>query len=216
MEDTRFTIPLYTITEAAYHLRMSPSTLRYWEGKEGLITTVSPETSRGANLPFIALVEAQLYLKLRSEGLSLQAITSGMKKVREHLGSSMLKKETLAHDGKRILINLARTSNAPEWTRAPEMQIAIPQIIDDSLRLISWDDLQYPQSIRLTAYGDGSIIADHRFAYGRPIIQGTRIRVEDITQPFRAGETIMNICNELSVSIQIVESIIRAHLDRAA
>jgi uncharacterized protein (DUF433 family) len=216
MEDIRFTSALYTLKEAAYHLNMNSRTLGHWADKDNLLTTVNPETPRGARLPFIALVEAQLYFEFKRSGLSMLAIASGMQEVRKHLGSNMLKKGKLAHDGKNILMDLADKSDTPEWTRARDLQIAIPKIIDEGLRLITWDEAQYPQSVRLTAYGSNNIVADYRFAFGRPIIKGTRIRAEDITQPFKAGETLENICAELSIDLQTAESVIRAHLAIAA
>jgi uncharacterized protein (DUF433 family) len=216
MDDARFTVPLYTISAVARHLGIGVQRLRYWADKDGLLTIRQPETPRGATLPFIALVEAQLYHTFRCNGLSLQAIALGMKAVREQLGDDMLKEGKLAHDGTTILVNLAEKNNAFEWIRAHDQQTTIPKIVDEGLRLITWDNQQYPESVRLTEYGDSDVVADYRYAFGQPIIRGTRVRVDDVIQLFKAGETFKSICDELAIDTQIVESIIRPHVAFAA
>lgn len=215
MDDVRFTVPLYTATTAARHLGISVNRLRYWANKDKLLTAIS-DTKRGANLPFIALVEAQLYCVFRNGNLSWQAITSGMQKVRAELGDDMFAEGRLAYDMTGILMNLAETSMAPEWIRARDLQTTIPRIVEEGLRLITWDDQHYPQAIKLTVYGDADIVADYRYAFGQPVIKGTRTRVDDVIHLFRAGETLKTICEEFMVEGNIAESIIRAHVANAA
>jgi uncharacterized protein (DUF433 family) len=216
MDDARFTIPLYTAGAVARYLGMGVQRLRYWAGKDGLLTVRRPETPRGATLPFIALVEAQLYRTFLSNGLSLQAIALGMKAVREQLGDEMLKEGKLAYDGKSILMNLAQENNSFEWIRAHDQQTTIPKIVDEGLRLITWDNQHYPESVRLTEYGESDVVADYRYAFGQPIIRGTRTRVDDVIQLFKAGESFKNIGDELAIDTRIVESIIRPHVAFAA
>jgi uncharacterized protein (DUF433 family) len=216
MYDERFTIPLYTLSNAAYYLGMKSSTLNSWMKKDGLLTVLPAETPRGPRLPFIALVEAQLYCVFRKAGLSAQAITSGMSAVRKELGNDLLKKGYLAYDGRDILMNLAESSNEPEWTRARDMQIGIPKIIEKGLRLITWASDDYPQSIQLEAYGHAEVIADPRFAFGQPVIKGTRVRVEDILGMFKAGEGLSTISEEMVIAEPIIEALIRPHVGLAA
>jgi uncharacterized protein (DUF433 family) len=216
MFDTRFTVPLYTISAAAYHLGIDASKLNRWIKKDGLLTVLAPETQHGARLPFVALVEAQLYCEFRRGGLSLQAIASGMRVVREKLGSDMFKEGVLAYDGLDILMNLAKTSDDPEWIRAKDLQSTIPKIVDEGLRLITWDEQKYPQAVKLTAYGDTDVVADYRYAFGQPIIGGTRTRVEDVIHLFKSGEALQSVSDELEVESSIVESIIRTHVASAA
>ena len=215
MDDTRFTTPLYTISSAAFNLAMKADRLRYWCNKDGLLTTLVPETPHGLRLPFIALVEAQLYNEFLKGGLTLKAIREGMQAVRKELGADMMKKDKLAYDGKDILVNLSDNSSF-EWIRARDDQKTIPEIVDIGLNLITWDDQDYPLSIKLTAYGDSNVVADYRYAFGKPIIAGTRVRAEDVTMMFKAGETLSKICSEFELDPQTVESIVRAHVATAA
>jgi len=108
--DPRFDVPLYTISEAAMHLRMSDETLRRWVNRGDLIRSLTPETPKSARLPFIAMAEAQFYLQLRRDGLSMQSVTTGMAAARQLLGARFLVRGALAHDGKDVLLKQALTA----------------------------------------------------------------------------------------------------------
>ena len=216
MDDSRFTVPLYTIKAAAVHLGMSASTLRDWANKDELLTVLSPETKLSPKLPFIALVEAQLYSAFRDSKMSMQRIRSGMKAVREELGDDMLRAGVLATDGVEILVNFAESSNAPEWVRARDKQIGIPDIINIGLQLITWGDNEYPQSIKLTSYKGTDVVADYRYAFGQPIIEGTRVKVDDVVQLFAAGESIQTISNEYEIEIDVALALIRPYVAKNA
>ena len=184
--------------------------------KNRLLTVGVPETSRGPRLPFIALVEGQLFTVFRELGLSLQAITSGMVAIRKELGNDLLKKGCLATDGKDILLNYALSQTDPQWTHARDMQIGIPKVIEEGLQLIRWADDDYPQSVKLKVYGYSDVIADPRIAYGHPVIEGTRTRVEDVVSLFKAGEPFGVIAQEFQIDEAVVQDIIRPHVKLAA
>ncbi|MCL2472027.1 MAG: DUF433 domain-containing protein [Propionibacteriaceae bacterium] len=214
MSDTRFTLPLYTVALAAFHLAMPPSTLKAWSDKSDLLTMV-PGQGREPRLPFMGLVEAQFYRELRKAGLSMQAVTTGMSAVRKQLGDRMLEQGILAHDGRDILMNLA-TRGDPHWERARDQQGGLPQIIDIGLKPIIYTHDHLPGRIRLTAYGETSVVADPRFAFGQPIVESSGVRVEDILSMFKAGEKVATVAEEMGVSHDDVESIVRTHLALAA
>ena len=212
--DTRFTLPLYTVSLAAFHLAMPLSTLNNWGTKTGLITTVSGK-GREPRLPFIGLVEAQLYRELRKAGLSMQAITAGMSAVRKELGERMLEKGILAHDGRDILMNLA-TGGDPHWERARDKQGGLPKIIDVGLKPIIYTDDNLPGRVRLTAYSGTMVVADPQYAFGQPIVESSGVRVEDILGMFKAGEAVSSVAEEMGVGCDDVECIVRTHLTLAA
>jgi len=193
---------------------MPPSTLQNWSVKSGLLTTV-PGQGRQPRLPFIGLVEAQLYRELQMAGLSMQAITTGMSAVRNELGPRMLQRGVLAHDGREILMNLA-TSGDPHWERARDRQGGLPKIIDIGLQPIIYTDDDLPGRVRLTAYGQTRVVADPNFAFGQPFVESSRTRVEDILNMFKAGENVLTVAEEMGVSSEDVESIVRTHLALAA
>ncbi|MDR1266070.1 MAG: DUF433 domain-containing protein [Propionibacteriaceae bacterium] len=212
--DERYTVPLYTIGLAASHLGLNPEKLRRWINKDNLLTSL-PAAGQQPRLPFIALVEAQIYRELLRAGLPLRAITTGMGRVRQHLGERMLRQGVLAHDGRDILMNLAAQGDT-QWTRAKDLQGGLPQVIETGLRLITWDDRGFPEAVRLTAYDSTPVIADHRYAFGQPIIAGTTVRVDDILALFKAGDTIQSVSDEMDLPPVVVESIVRTRVALAA
>ena len=212
--DTLFTVPLYSVVSAASHLAMPPSTLRDWAGKTGLLTSL-PGSGREPRLPFIGLVEAQFYRELRKAGLSMQAITSGMREVRAKLGNRMLEKGVLAHDGTDILMNLA-ASGDPDWERARDHQGGLPKVIEIGLRPVVYVHDLLPSRIHLTAYGGTTVIADPLYSFGQPIMETSGARVEDVLGMFKAGEKLSTVAAEMGVSTDDVESIVRVHLSLAA
>jgi uncharacterized protein (DUF433 family) len=212
--DSRFTVPLYTASGAASHLGMAAATLGRWIHKDQLITSV-PGAGREPRLPFMGLVEAQFYKELRGAGLSLQAITKGMKVVRDQLGARMLQRGVIAHDGREILMNLALQGD-PDWVRARDRQGGLPQVIEIGLKPIIWADDGLPGRVILTAYGPVDVIADPDFAFGQPIVESSGARVEDILGLFKAGEPVTTVAEEMDVSAADVESIVRTWLPVAA
>lgn len=212
MGDVRYDVPLYTIAEAALHLRMSDETLRRWVQRGDLIRSLPPETPRSARLPFIAIAEAQFYLQLRRDGLTLPAIVTGMAAVRRALGERMLARGRLAHDGRDILMNLADDAAAAEWARARDQQGGLPGVIERGLTPITWAADGYPQRVRLTAYQGADVIVDPRFAFGQPIVADRGVRTEDIIQMFRAGDSVKDVADEFRIDARIVEAIVRTHV----
>lgn len=213
--DNRYDVPLYTIGEAARHLKVSPETLRRWSKRDELLDVV-PGRRNHPSLPFISMVQAQIYRTLRSEGLSMQAISEGMRTVRESLGREMLRKGVLGHDGKDILMNLGDGAAAAAWTRARDRQGGIPGIIERVMSPITFGSDDLPTRLRLTAYEYAEVIIDPRFAFGQPIEASSGVRAGDIVQLFSAGEPIDTVAEEFEVEPSIVQSILRVHLGQAA
>jgi hypothetical protein len=72
-EDSRLTVPLFTIEEGAQHLGIPPTTLRDWThrlaGPAPLVHRVEPRTSHGQSIPFIGAVEAHMLRGFKELGL---------------------------------------------------------------------------------------------------------------------------------------------------
>lgn len=207
--DLRYDVPLYGIREAAHHLAMTPSTLQRWAKRDGLLTTLTPDSPRSARLPFVAMAEAQFYSLLRQSGLTLRAIEDGMAAVRRELGPKMLQRERIAHDGQDILINLGKTE--PEWERARDRQGGIQGVIERALVPITWGEDNLPEEVRLVAYGDTNVVINPHFSFGLPSLADSGVRVEDIAHLFNAGDSIATVAREFAVEPEQVESVIRRY-----
>jgi uncharacterized protein (DUF433 family) len=213
--DLKTDVPLYTVTEAARHLGLAPSTLRYWVSTKHLVRQLPPEVRGSATLPFMALAEAQFIHGMRGAGLSLQAVTEGVMALKKKLGPDYLVRQHLAHDGRDVLVDLGRDEGS-EWHRARDSQGGITGVIDLGLERISWADDGRPQRVTLAGYEGADVIVDPRFAFGQPMLQDRGVRVEDVAQLFFAGEPIQTVADEFDVQPAAVEAIVRAYARQRA
>ena len=213
--DVRTDVPLYTVAEAARHLGLAPSTLRYWVATKHLVRQLPPETKGGATLPFVALAEAQFIHGMRDAGLSLQAVTEGVAALKQRLGPASLVRDRLAHDGRDVLVDLGNDRGS-EWQRARDSQGGIAGVIEIGLGRIDWADDGLPQRVTLAGYEGADVIVDPRFAFGQPMLEDRGVRVEDIAQLFFAGEPIQTVADEFDVQPARVEAIVRAYARQRA
>jgi len=221
-DDVRFTVPLFTPREAAQHLGMPRSTLRAWltnkAGPAPLVHRVDPDVRRGSSVPFIAMIEAHVLRGFRALGLTPTEIKSAVTRLRRELGTEFaLASSRLATDGVSLLVDMSDTFERPRWERARDGQRVIDEIIGDYLRFVIWPPGgdEYPNRLRLRTYEGADVIIDPRFGFGQPILERSKIKVEDILDAFRSGEGNRVIADEFGIETEEVEAIIRARL-RAA
>ncbi len=208
--DARLDIPLYTIQEAARHLEIPASTIRYWINQKEIVQAIPAETRGEPTLPFIALAEIKFIHSLRTAEpakLSLRAVAEGVHALRKALGRDYLRADRLAHDGEDILVRFA--DGDQEWTRARDTQAGIPGVMEHGLQFIEFDAEGLPARVTLSQYEGADVIIDPRFAFGQPMVESRGVRVEDIFQLFQAGESIGVVSEEFAVPTAVVESIVR-------
>jgi uncharacterized protein (DUF433 family) len=219
--DARFDAPLMTAQEAGVHLGIAPTTIKQWlrlapEGGVPVMHSVPPPTAHGPRIPFIALAEAQILRELRNTGLSMQAIRAGVAKLRKDAGEEyVLATRTIASDGGELLYNAA-TKVAPEWVRARDGQGNLRQVVDNLLKYVHYAPDGFADRLVLKPYGAADVIVDPRFAFGQPVLQRNKIRIETIADIFYAGESVETIAGEFDLDVNEVEAIIRVVGRRAA
>lgn len=220
--DLRFDVPLFTPREAAQHLGVPRSTLRAWllneTGPGPLVHRVESSQPAGATIPFIAMVEAHVLRALRKLGLNPREIRDAVTRLRSDLSTEYaLASRRIATDGVTILVDMAPAfESSPRWERARDGQLAIPKVFEEYLKFVSWsgrDD--YADRLKLPRYQGADVIIDPRFSFGQPILQRSKIRVEDIVDAFRAGESSQVIAGEFGVELTEVEAVIRTQLKAA-
>lgn len=221
-EDTRFSVPLFTIDEGARHLGMPASTLRDWTrrmaGPAPLVHRVEPCTPRAASLPFIGVIEAHMLRGFKELGLSPRELRTSVSRLRKITGDEYaLATKRVASDGIDLLVDMAASADSPEWERARDGQGAIGEVIERYLKFVTWRSSdRYPLRLTLQAYQGADVIIDPRFAFGQPILEREKVRVEDILDAFWAGESYLTIAGEFGVSSSAVEAVIRSATRRRA
>lgn len=220
--DLRFSVPLFLIEEAAQHLGLPASTLRSWTtrqaGSAPLVHRLRPETPRSASLPFVGLVEAHMLRGFRELGLSAQGLRVSVIRLREQFADEYaLATRRLATDGVSLLVNMAASHDEPMWTRAIDGQALIPKVIDRYLKFVTWSKTDlYPTRLKLKTYQGADVIIDPRFAFGQPVLERQKVRVQDILDAFWAGESPHAVAAEFGVKADEVEAVIRSATRRHA
>jgi uncharacterized protein (DUF433 family) len=220
--DLRFNVPLFLIEEAAQHLGLPASTLRSWTRRQAgpapLVHRLQPETPRSASLPFVGLVEAHMLRGFRELGLSAQGLRVSVTRLRNQFADEYaLATRRLATDGVSLLVDMAASHDEPMWTRAIDGQAVIPEVIDRYLKFVTWSKKDgYPARLRLKTYEGADVIIDPRFAFGQPVLERQKIRVQDILDAFWAGESPHTVAAELGVKTDEVEAVIRSATRRHA
>jgi len=125
--------------------------------------------------------------------------------------------QQVATDGVSLLINMASSDAEPEWNRAVDRQGTIAGVIQHYLKFVTWRAPdKYPYRLTLKAYQGADVIIDPRFAFGQPVLQKEKVRIEDILDAFWAGESYLTIAGEFGVSANAVEAVIRSATRRRA
>jgi uncharacterized protein (DUF433 family) len=220
--DRRFSVALFTVDEGARHLGMPASTLRDWTrrmaGPAPLVHRVTPSSPRAASLPFIGMVEAQMLRGFRELGISPTELRAAVTQLRHDTKDEYaLATKRVATDGVSVLVDMAESAEEPKWIRAVDRQAAIAGIIEQYLKFVTWRSPdRYPFRLTLKAYEGADVIIDPRFAFGQPVLEREKIRVEDILDTFWAGESYLTIAGEFGVSTDAVEAVIRSATRRRA
>lgn len=221
-KDARFDVPLFTIDEGARHLGMPASTLRDWTrriaGPAPLVHRVQPSSPRAASLPFIGAVEAHMLRGFKELGLTPGELRTSVTRLRSVTGDEYaLATKRVATDGVSLLVDMAPALADPQWERARDGQGAISEVIKNYLKFVTWQSSdRYPLRLTLKAYQGADVIIDPRFAFGQPVLEREKIRVEDILDAFWAGESYLTIAGEFGVSPDAVEAVIRSATRRRA
>lgn len=207
--DRRFTVPLYSVTEASCYLRLPRQTLANWAdgyvargeapaAGEPLITTLGSKGQRNQpRLPFIGIAEAYVLSAFRRAGVPLQRIRPSLDVLKDELGPHALASDRLFTDGAEVLWNLG--AHAPDGTpeQISAMKLLVPrsgqyvfnEVVAQYLQRIAFSD-GYARLIRLNQYGQAEVVLDPERGFGRPIFARAGVTVENILGAVRAGDSL--------------------------
>ncbi len=214
--DIRFSVPLFTIDEAARHLGLARSTLQDWTRREAgpapLVHRLQPESPRAASLPFVAMVEAHMLRGFRELGLTPGELRKSVSRIRRIAKDEYaLATRRVATDGVNLLIDMESSFENPRWERARDGQGVISEVIESYLKFVHWEPPHvHATSLTLRTYHGADVIIDPRFAFGQPVLARDKVRIGDILDAFWAGESYQRIAAEFGVKPGEVEAVIRS------
>ena len=224
-DDDRFTVPLYTLSEASTYLRVPRATLTTWaDGYEQhrrdravartvkgapIITAIDAAQRGYARLPFIGIAEAYVLNAFRQAGVPMQRIRPSLDWLVKHVGPHALASKNLYTDGAEVLWEFAQQSGEDDPDGAVARGLLVPrsgqyvfkEIVEHYLRQISFGDGKYADLIRLPQYQHANVVLDPKRGYGQPVFGNSGIRVADAIGPLRAGESFDSVAEDYGVPV---------------
>ncbi|MGB3410545.1 MAG: DUF433 domain-containing protein [Microthrixaceae bacterium] len=232
-EDRRFTQPLYTFSEAARYVGMSPSTLASWAKgytrhfpgrptvSKGPIITSLPTPPGAERVPFIGLVEATVVQAFRQTGLPLQRIRRALEELdaQGELEHALASKR-LFTDGAQILYDYAesvgdRALRLLTLTEVTSGQRVFHEVIVDYLQRITFEDT-WATGLALPITPEPVLYVRPDVASGDPLFVHGGAPLSAVLSRRRAGESVSSIADDYDIPVSDIEAALGALLPAAA
>jgi uncharacterized protein (DUF433 family) len=234
-DDTRFSVPLYTLTEAATSLGVPPQTFTRWARGYSLPRpsgrpTVSPPvvtaigSGRGPVVPFVGLAEGLVLAAFRRAGVPFQRIRPALAALESDLGvEHALASRRLYTDGAEVLYDYAGRSkddgvrdHVRELVVVRSGQRVFTEVVAQYLKRVTYDTDGWAGRIELPAYSVARVVADPRRNFGQPYFVHGGVKVEDVLDRWFAGESWEDLAADYGVPLTEIEDAVRVSKRRAA
>ena len=219
--------PRYTLSEASRYVWVNAETLRTWAkgrfyhaGGERRRAGPVLDDSRGQRLSFMNLIEGHVLAALRqTHQVPMQKIRKAVEWIKERYRAEYpLLHPDLATDGLDIFIReFGRIISASE-----QGQVVMRAVMERYLSRIERDREGIPiQFYPFTRKpGDDTtprfIVIDPSVAFGRPVLDGTRIALTIIIERFTAGESPESLATDYSLPLDRIYEALRTSYERTA
>ncbi len=218
-KDIRY-IPCYSVSEAAFYLRLPVSTLRAWVGKQrGFEPLIALAQDKPPSLSFVNLVEAYVLAAIRRKYvISMTKVRRAIEYISEKFHSEHpLADKEFETDGLHLFVREYGTL----INITQEAQIELEEIVKQYLKRIERDPKGLPVRLYPFSRTGGPdeprlIIIDPQIAFGRPVLAAKSIPVEVIAERYRAGESIADLMYDYDCTQKEIEEAIRCELWREA
>lgn len=216
-DDPRSSKPLFTIKEAATFLGVRESTFQTWvhgyaRGKPIVLSL--PMQHGQPQVPFIGFAEGLVLAAFRKSGVPLQRIRPALQMLDDEVGlQHALASQGLYTDGAEVLFDYAAKHGDPkigELVVVRKHQKVFVPIVEEYLRRITYANDGWAAQLELPQFGDAHVVVTLSRAFGRPILDHARIRVEDIVDRWTAGDSMAEIAEDFGLDARQVEDVIRA------
>ena len=213
--------PSYRIAEAALYLAIPTATLRSWTRgqpyrlQDGRVRRFMPIIALAPGEPprlsFMNLLEAHVVNALRRKGLPFQKVRRALEYLNKHFPSPHpLLDRAFLTDGWSILIDHMRTL----VNITSDGQIEMKEIVAAHLQRIARNAQGLPvQFYPFTRSGHAddprSVVIDPRLSFGRPVLVGTGVPVEEIVGRHKAGESIRALAEDYDRQPEDIEEALR-------
>lgn len=230
-QDTRFSVPLYTVAEAAQFLGVPASTLSTWSrgyvrrpaGRpevRGEPIIASFDVRRGCPaIPFIGLAEGMVLAAFRRAGVSLQHIRKAVSVLDREIGiEHALASSKLYTDGAVILYDYAERSGEElaELTVVVTQQRVFSPVVSEYLKRVRYGRDGWAVTLVSPATPQPVVEVDPDRGFGQPIFIHGGSRVEDVIDRWKAGDSLVAVAEDFGVPLEDVEEALRVRVPLAA
>lgn len=231
-DDIRFSVPLYTVAEAARFLGVAPSTFGTWAhgyrrrfpGRKavvaGPVVTAVAAGRNEASIPFVGLAEGMVVAAFRRAGVSMQHLRRAVVILEREIGfEHALASRRLYTDGARLLFDYAEDEGDADLsglTVVVSQQKVFAAVVQEYLQRIEYGPDGWAQSLVSPATPDRTIVVDPARSFGQPIFAHGAVRVEDVLDRWRAGEPLAHVAKDFGVPAEDVEAYLRVAVPLAA
>lgn len=219
-------LPVYTVAEAAQHIRMPATTLGTWVSgyrpsgaSRRAPALFKPASPKPRLLSFSNLIEAFVLAAIRRRyGVAMQRVRAALRYVRTELEVDRpLINAKFETDGVDLFID--RFGKLVNASRAG--QIEMREAIEAHLARIDWDAAGVAERL-FPFVRTGSldqpkhVVIDPRRGYGRPVLAGTGVRTSVIVERYRAGDSVVALADDYGIGPLLIEDAVRCELGAAA
>lgn len=215
-DDLRYQ-PLYSSTEIGRYARVQPAIVRAWtRGRDGSAVVAPAARNNVAPLSFINLVEFHVLVALRrTHRLPMQKIRAALESAKgTYATEHPLAELDLETDGSEVFIHeLGFSVDASQGG-----QIALPKVLSQYLKRIERDPKHIPIRFYPLTYEASPkiIVVNPEVAYGRPVIEGTRITTITVFERYSGGESLSDIASDYDLDTAVVEEALRCEIEQRA
>ncbi len=233
----RFTVPLYTVADAARIVGVPASTLDSWAqgyvrkfpnrpnvAGNPIITHLPPQGPRQPTIPFVGLAEALVLAAVRKSGVPMQRVRPALWQLQTDIGLEYaLASRKLYTDGAELLFDYGENHPGSDEARLLRNLVVVRngqrvfvEVIEAYLSRIEYAADGYAALIRVPAYEHAQVVADPTRAFGVPIFERGGVRVDDVLERFWAGDPLDELSAEFGVPADQLEDVLRVASRRAA
>ena len=212
---------LYTPGEASRLLRIPPSTLRRWiEGysfpldrwskshKPALVAPALPRYGKTLTLTFLDLVQLRVVKALRDEDIALQRIRMAAEEAVELFETSHpFASVRFKTDGRRLFAEAPGDAGLVELKRPS--QGALREVLEDSLREISYATTTGLANRWYVAGRDGGVVIDPRISFGAPVVENANVPTHIIRDQARVTPDEHRLASWFALEVGQVRNALR-------
>ena len=220
-DDPRFSLPLYTVADAALYLKIPRRTLGYWaspaRNRPPVVTVLGEPHPHRPVMPFVGFSEAYVGSVFRRvHGLSWQYIRKALNRIQERIGlEHALASKQLYTDGAKILYDYAMKEDETRLlVEVVSHNAVFTEVVKDYLKRIEYARDGFAEHIILPTPRPLAAVTPYK-AYGQPLTLKGDARVVDILDRFEGNESFEDIAEDFGLPEEDVEDLVRAFYQAA-